>query len=173
VTDPNVADTVAVTGFVTDVVVTENEALDEPAGKITIVGAVADRLLLLRETTVRTGAVPDKATTPVALVPPTTLAGSNVRPTRVIGRTVSVAVFETEPKDAFRVAFIALAALRVAIPNVPLTAPLGMVTDAGTRAHGLLLPSKTLMPFVGAGLPSVTVPVELVPPSTDAGDTLI
>jgi hypothetical protein len=49
-------------------------------------------------------------------------------------------------------------------------APAAMVTDAGTDAYAeLLLESETTDPPEGAGLPRVSVPVELVPPLTADG----
>ena len=50
--------------------------------------------------------------------------------------------------------------------------PSGTVTDAGTVAAALLLLSVTTAPPAGAWAVSVTVPVEPVPPTTDAGFTL-
>jgi hypothetical protein len=50
--------------------------------------------------------------------------------------------------------------------NVALELPALTVTDAGTTALVLLLDNATMMPPVGAGPVSVTVPVEEVPPVT-------
>jgi hypothetical protein len=56
--------------------------------------------------------------------------------------------------------------------KVPVVAPAATVTDAGTEAAAVLLEVRvTTAPPAGAGLASVTVPVEDVPPSTEAGDT--
>jgi hypothetical protein len=49
-------------------------------------------------------------------------------------------------------------------------APLGTVTEAGTCATAVLpLERVTLTPLVGAAAVKVTVPVELVPPVTPVG----
>lgn len=45
----------------------------------------------------------------------------------------------------------------------------GTVTLAGTAAYMLALDSATKIPPAGAAAFSVTVPVEEVPPTTDAG----
>ena len=51
--------------------------------------------------------------------------------------------------------------------------PAGTVTEAGTVAAAVsLLVRLTEIPPAGAGPVSVTIPVELVPPCTDAGLTL-
>src|SRR3989442_15046462 len=62
----------------------------------------------------------------------------------------------------------AVTALVVTV-NVTLVAPTGTVTLAGTEAAELLLDSVTCAPPAGAGPPSVTVPVELLPPVTLGG----
>jgi len=51
-------------------------------------------------------------------------------------------------------------------------APAATVTDAGTVALVELELKVTAMPPVGAAPLSVTVPVELVPPRTDVGETV-
>src|SRR5690348_15672068 len=58
----------------------------------------------------------------------------------------------------------------VAIGNVALVAPSGTVTVAGTDAScGLLLDRMTAVPPAGAGVLTVTVPVDAPPPGTVAG----
>ena len=57
--------------------------------------------------------------------------------------------------------------------NVAVVAPAAAVTLAGAWAAAVLLfESVTAAPPAGAGLSSVTVPVEDTPPSTDVGLTL-
>lgn len=53
--------------------------------------------------------------------------------------------------------------------KVAVVAPAATVTLAGVFAAALLSDSATTDPPVGAGLDSVTVPVDELPPMTDAG----
>jgi hypothetical protein len=57
----------------------------------------------------------------------------------------------------------------VEIVNVAAVLPAAIVTDAGRLAAALLLVSDTVAPPLGAALPSVTVPWELLPPVTVVG----
>jgi hypothetical protein len=58
----------------------------------------------------------------------------------------------------------------VVMAKVTLVAPLGTTTLTGTcAAEVLLLVKRTVAPPVGANPVSVTVPVELVPPTTEDG----
>lgn len=57
--------------------------------------------------------------------------------------------------------------------NVPLVWPAGMVMEAGTVAAELPEDRETSTPVVPAGLPSVTVPVEVAPPVTAVGFSVI
>jgi hypothetical protein len=59
----------------------------------------------------------------------------------------------------------------VATAKVALVAPAATVTPAGTETDVLLLESDTCAPPPGAAADSVTVPVELLPPTTLAGLT--
>jgi hypothetical protein len=60
----------------------------------------------------------------------------------------------------------------VVIVNTALVLPAGTVTLAGTlAADGTLLFSETAVPPTGAGPVSVTVPWEMIPPTTLAGST--
>ena len=69
-------------------------------------------------------------------------------------------------------AVLAATGLVVAV-KVPVVAPAGTVTAAGTWAAAVLLDvNVTTAPPVGAGLSKVTVPVDDAPPSTVAGFTL-
>ena len=60
----------------------------------------------------------------------------------------------------------------VAIVNVAVVDPAGTVTVVGKVAQALFDASVTTIPPVGAGPFSVMVPVELVEPSSDAGERL-
>lgn len=58
----------------------------------------------------------------------------------------------------------------VVVVNVALVWPAGTVTFAGTAAsEGLVLASVTTVPPLGAALRNVTVPVDVVPPTTVLG----
>ena len=68
---------------------------------------------------------------------------------------------------------VSAATALVVTVNVAVVAPAAAVTLAGAWAAAVLLfESVTAAPPAGAGLSSVTVPVEDTPPSTDAGLTL-
>lgn len=56
--------------------------------------------------------------------------------------------------------------------NVAVVDPAATVTDAGTVALVELELSETVSPPVGAVPFRVTVPVELVPPTTEVGETV-
>ena len=84
---------------------------------------------------------------------------------------VSVAVFVTVPATAVIVAVVVAFTTPVVTVNVAVDAPAATVTLAGTTADALSLERLTTMPPVGAGEPSVTVPVTFVPPFTAVGFT--
>ena len=72
----------------------------------------------------------------------------------------------------FAVALMAAVALvpeTVVMVNVPLVCPAATVIFAGTVATELLLDKVTTVPPVGAAAARVTVPVELLPPTTVLG----
>lgn len=76
---PSVAVMVAVVVFVTDVVVTVKVADVEPEGTVTLLGMLAEELLLLKLTTEPPeGAAALRMTVPVELLPPVTLLGLRV-----------------------------------------------------------------------------------------------
>jgi hypothetical protein len=56
--------------------------------------------------------------------------------------------------------------------KVTVVAPAGTVTDVGTPATVELELKVTTAPPIGAGPLRVIVPVELVPPTNELGDTL-
>jgi hypothetical protein len=83
--------------------------------------------------------------------------------------TVRLAVGEALPYVAVMVTTVVDVTPLVLIVNVALELPAGMVTEAGTDAMLLLLPSVITAPPVGALPARVTVPWEEDPPVSDAG----
>jgi len=158
----------------TPLVVMVNVALLEPAGIATFAGSwAADVLLLCKVTeTPPVGAAPVSVTVPVELLPPTTDAGVLVSPENVGAFTVSVVVRAT-PYVPVIVTEEFTATGVVVMVNVADLAPGAIVTLAGTcPADVLLLLNVTTAPTVGAAPLRVTVPVELLPPTTEIGDRL-
>jgi hypothetical protein len=86
------------------------------------------------------------------------------------GLTVRVAVLESPPAEAVRVAERCDATLEVAALNVALDCPAGTLTLDGTDTDPSELVSATAMPPSGAGAARLTVPVAGVPPVTEVGD---
>jgi hypothetical protein len=119
------------------------------------------------------GAGPLRVTVPVDGLPPTTEAESKVKEVRSTGGagwTVRVAVRLTLLKRAVIVTGVFASTGTVVAANVAVVAPAATVTEAGTWATAVLLEVRvTTAPPVGAGLSSVTVPVEDSPPSIAAG----
>ena len=75
------------------------------------------------------------------------------------------------PAVAEIVAVVALVTLLVVIGKVAVVAPAATITLAGTVAERLLLERVAVIPPVGAGPLSVTVPVDPVPLVTLVGET--
>lgn len=142
---------------------------DEPAGTVTLAGVVALALLSDRLTTIPpVGAKPVKVTVPVEEVPPVTVAGLIDTALRAAGLMVRFAV-----AVPFSVAVMVAVAAELTPPVVTVKLavfdPAATVTFAGTVAAALLLERLTTTPPVGAVLRIVTVPVEVLPPTTDVG----
>jgi hypothetical protein len=165
---------VAVRVWFVVVVVIVNVADVAPAGIVTDAGTRARVALLLRSVTVV--AVADarlRVTVPVEETPPRTDVGFKLSALNVAGAVlmVNVAVLVTIPAVAVIVADVAALTAAVVTVNVAVDAPAATVTVAGTAAAALLLANVTTIPPVGAGEPSVTVPVAFVPPFTAVGFT--
>jgi hypothetical protein len=115
------------------------------------------------------GAAPFSNSVPVDEDPPTTVLGDKLSDCRAAGFTVSVVV-RVVPYTAVSVTDIDEATPLVVIWNVVLLAPAGIVTLTGACAAAvLLLCNVTTAPFAGAAPFRVTVPVELLPPTTELG----
>jgi hypothetical protein len=159
----------------TGLVATAKFADVAPAATVTEAGTwTAAVLVEARFTTAPPGgAAPLRVTVPVEGLPPTTEAESKVKEVRSTGGagwTVRVAVRLTLLKRAVIVTGVFASTGTVVAANVAVVAPATTVTEAGTWATAVLLEVRvTTAPPVGAGLSSVTVPVEDSPPMTAAG----
>lgn len=115
------------------------------------------------------GAEPVSVTVPVELLPPITELGVRVTDERVAAVTVRVAV-ALALKVAVMTEVVLDATPRLVTINVLELLPAGTVMLAGTvAAIVLLLLSDTTAPPVGATPFSLTVAVELLPPTTLVG----
>lgn len=161
---------VAVVLAETAVVLTVNVAVVKPVGTVTVDGKVALPLLDAKVTTAPpVGATPLIVTVPVELLPPTTEVGESVTLTRDAGVIVRVAVFGVPDSVAVMVAEVEVDTALVVIVNVAVVAPAATVTEPGTVALELLELRLTVEPPVGAAAYRVMVPVDEVPPCTEAG----
>jgi hypothetical protein len=155
----------------TGVVVIVKVALVAPAAIVTLAGTRAADVLLLNVTTAPpVGAAPVKVTVPVELLPPTTAVGLVVTDDKDTGAiTVSVALWMT-PSVPVITDDVLLATALVVTTKVADVLPAGTVTKGDTCAAAVLLLCRvTTAPPVGAAPFSVTVPVELFPPTTEVG----
>ena len=117
------------------------------------------------------GAFPEKVIVPVAFVPPPTELGLMLRPARVAGLIVSVAVCVWPFRAAEIVTVVAVETADVLIVNVPVDCPAGTTAVERTVAAPLLLEIPTVDPLEPAWPVNVTVPVTVVPPPTEVGLT--
>ena len=149
-------------------------ALVAPAATVTIAGVVAAAESSERVTTVPPeGAAALRVTVPVEELPPVTVVGLRASALSagalVMPRLANWVVLPSVAESCT----VVLSTGNVVIVKVALVAPAGTVTVAGTLAEpGRLLPRLTATPPLGAALPSVTVPVALVPPATLVGLTV-
>lgn len=156
---------------VTDNVGIANVPVVLPAVTVTAVGGLAKALFEDNSITVPfAGAGPFRVTRPVALFPPTTELGETVSPVKTSDVIVRVALAEPDPTCAVIVALVGLGIADVAMVKVALTCKAGTMTVFGGAAAELFDARLTTIPPAGAVPFKVTVPVEEVPPTTDAGD---
>ena len=168
-----VAVIVALVVVATPVVVMVKVAVVAPAATVTVDGGTALVTLEPNETTVPpVGAAPLSVTVPVEEVPPWTDVGATVTLVRAAGLMVSVAFCETPPCVPVMVAKTALPTAEVLMTKVAEVAPAGTVTLPCTVALVLLQVRDTPTPPTAAGPDKVTVPVDLLPPVTELGDTV-
>ncbi len=151
---------------VTGVVVTWKVAEVAPGATVTVPGTLAAALLLeIAITAPAAAAAPVSVTVPVELAPPTRDVGFSVSVFSVAGVTVRVAVLPA----AVIVADVELATGNVLTTNVPLVVPAATVTVAGTVATLILLLDNGMITSAAEAADKVTVPVEVLPPTTDVG----
>jgi hypothetical protein len=162
-------------------VVTVNVALVAPAGTVTLGGTLAEPGSWLPRLT-RTppvGAAADNPTVPVEEVPPVTLAGLTVKEESEIpdgggggGDIVKDALRAVPLNEAEIVAVVvAVIVLRVLTVKVVLVAPAATTTegDESIACTASLEERSTVAPPLGAAALNVTVPVEVLPPTTLVG----
>jgi hypothetical protein len=146
-----------------------------PAGIVTLAGTCAAEVLLLDNVTTAppAGAAPFRLTVPVELFPPTTDVGLLVTEERLAALTVRL-VLRVSPYVPEIVTEVLAETGLVVIVNVADVLPAATVILAGTCATAvLLLWSVTVAPPEGAAPLKVTVPVDVLPPTTDVGLPLI
>lgn len=163
------ADTVTDVALATGLVVTVKVAKVAPDATVTLAGTWA--ALLLSDSAMRmpvAGAGPFSRTVPVDEFPPTTDVGTKLTPVKEGGLIVKTAVL-VPLYFADIVTELLLTTAVVVTVNVAVVAPAATVTLAGTCADPLLEESATAAPPAGAGPFRVTVPVELLPPTTLVG----
>jgi hypothetical protein len=114
-------------------------------------------------------AVPESVTVTSRVLPPITVVIETAALAIVAGVTVRVADFVPPPALAEMAAETEADTGVVVIWNAALVAPAAMATVSGTTALAELLASTTVRPPLGAGPDRATVPVALLPPTTDAG----
>jgi len=158
----------------TAVVVTVKVAVVAPAGIVTEAGTVAAEFAELSGT-VRppVGAAALIVTVPVELLPPATEVGLRLSAVTIGALTVRVVAFVLPLSLAWSVTEVFVATGVVVTVKVALVAPAATVTEAGTVAAALPEVSATTWPPAGAGDARATVPVELVPPVTVDGLTVM
>jgi len=167
---PCVAVTVAVVVDATTDVVAVKVAVVAPAATVTVAGTVALVLLELRLMTappVPAGTA--SVTVPTDETPPVTEAGDSAMLLSDGAITDRVPDAVLESRVAVIVAVVELETTVVVTENVATDWPPGTRIDVGTVTLAEFEARFIQRPLAGAGDPKVTVPVEGLPPYTDAG----
>jgi large repetitive protein len=178
VTAPALAVIVTGVDVVTELVAIAKVALVAPCATVTLAGtAAAGSVLDSVAVNPPEGAAPVSVTVPCDAAPPVTLAGLTATDDNEAGGggsvTVSTALRLAPPNAPLIVAEVDAATGTVLTVKVAFVAPAATVMLAGAvAAVVLLLVRVTIAPPDGAALDSVTVPCELLPPTTVAGLTV-
>ena len=164
-----VAETFAVTTLVETVKVAEVA----PAGTVMVTGtdpagSEIDRLTVEPPT----GAGAERVTLPVTELPPATLDAEREKPLRIAGFRVIDADLVIFPDVAVIVADSDDPTREVVTVKLADVCPAVNVTEPGTLTSFLLDPRVIVIPLAGAGLPRVRLPINVAPPTTDAGATV-
>ncbi len=171
--DPRVAVSVALVEALTDVVCTVNEAAVAPAETVTVAGTVTAVLPEEIETVSPDGpAGPDNCTVPIELFPPTRDVGETFRLVTVGKEMVRVAVWEELPSVAVMVAVAGALTADVCKVKEAEVDPAATVTVERTVTAALAEEMETVSSDGPAGPESCTVPVALLPPTTDDAEKL-
>jgi len=152
---------------------TVNDALNCPAGTVTVAGTVTPALLEERLTTVSAVCTVFSETVPVAFAPPNTPPGftERLRP-RLLGGMTTMRPSEVPPSVAMMLTPVTTVTVEVVTVNVALFDPKGTVTLDGTVAEAgdvpslLLVLSETISPPALVTKWSSWTVAEVVPPPT-------
>ena len=142
-----------------------------PPATVTEAGTVTNGFWHVIKTDEPEGAAgPRSLTTPVLVCPPTIKLGVKVKPTKDVGVMLRFADFHTPTIDAVTIETVHVFTPTVVTLKVPVFDPFGMKRVGGTVAAGSLLVNNKVTPCGPAGPLSVTVAVEVSPPTNDSGD---
>jgi hypothetical protein len=167
-----VAVMVAVVLEATALVVMLKVAVVAPEATVTELGTAAALLLLERlAENPAEGAGLARVTVPVEATPPATLVGLTAT-VEMVGAEIARVAVEVPLRVAVMVALTLVATATVVTVKVAVLEPDATVTLLGTVAEAELLLRATDFPPEGALVEMVTVPVEVVPPLTDVGESV-